>query len=202
KRPRQHALAPWSPPRQPSTCCSTTPTLLRSLMLRWLPTIGVGCSDSMLTLWTLEEHVFNARDLGLDANVDYACMFADCTSLGYNSTCVSMVVGNTSSDVHVTDICSLSREGLIQEPDRLFIVAETNGVAMYNALINRHCTDGNMEKAYSPLICESHDQGNFSISVWDPGGHKNSSAARWAVGHDGPGLHLYCSILQEEKNTH
>nr|AAA66270.1 unknown protein [Zea mays] len=131
-------------------------------MLRWLPTIGVGCSDSMLTLWTLEEHVFyflpplfpshprpilpspastassvarstptrllspvllhftnpwwwrtpsvrrqattecalkpNARDLGrLDANVDYACMFADCTSLGYNSTCVSMVVvGNTS----------------------------------------------------------------------------------------------------------
>jgi hypothetical protein len=25
---------------------------------------------------------------------------------------------------------------------------------------------------------------------------------RWVVGHDGPGLHLDCSILQEEKNTH
>lgn len=138
----------------------------------------------------------------------------------------------------------------------MFIVAETNGVAMYNALINRHCTDGNMEKAYEIMVemkkrifpdnvtCNtlmrescllgqldearilidemtkrstaiSHDQGNFSISVWDPGGHKNSSLGtscilrwgecqiyRWAVGHDGPGLHLYCSILQEEKNTH
>jgi hypothetical protein len=57
---------------------------------------------------------------------------------------------------YMSVIYALSREGLVQEPDRLFIVAETNGiwtsVAMYNALINRHYTDGNMGKAYEIMV--------------------------------------------------
>ncbi|PUZ68535.1 hypothetical protein GQ55_2G036200 [Panicum hallii var. hallii] len=40
----------------------------------------------------------NARDLGkLGANIDYACTFADCTPLGYGSTCNGMdTAGNAS----------------------------------------------------------------------------------------------------------
>jgi pentatricopeptide repeat protein len=56
----------------------------------------------------------------------------------------------------VTYIYALSRKGQVQEPDRLFKVAEKNGtemgVFMYNTLINHHCIDGNMERAYEIMV--------------------------------------------------
>jgi pentatricopeptide repeat protein len=71
--------------------------------------------------------------------------------LGLNIMVVSVFLA--TSDLHaMTYIYALSRKGQVYEPDRLFKVAEKNdirtGVVMDNALTNRRCIDGNMERAY------------------------------------------------------